>query len=532
MIKLSGKELSFGIAIGNAYVIKKEAMPSSDKCVNKEEEKKKFLNAVNDLKSELKNIEEDSKSAVGIANAEIFEIHQLMLEDEDYIDEILNLIENNKSAISAVEEISELFSKRFLEMDSEYMRERSADVLDISHGIVNFLRGDKIEEDIPEGCIVFAEELSPSQVIKLGKKNTLALVTKKGSRLSHASILAGMLNLASIVVPELELSGVKNSVIAAVDTKSGSVFIEPDENTISSIKKEIEGYKKYKEELESFRKKKTITKDNKEIMLYANISGPDDVEAVISNDAEGIGLFRTEFLYMGRKNPPSEDEQFFVYKNVLEKMQGKNVILRTFDLGSDKKADYIHFEHEENPALGMRGIRLNLLKKEMLKTQLRAAYRASEYGNILIMYPMIISESELMEVKEISKEVRKELGIKEGKVKEGIMIETPAAAIISDKLAGMVDFFSIGTNDLTQYTLACDRENPHIEKTYDIMHPAVFSLIKNVCENAHKNNIWVGVCGELAGNPLAIKKLISYGIDEISVSPSKVLLARKSIYES
>lgn len=531
----NGKSVYGGIAIGKIAVIgAKEEVIVPVSVANTAYEKERFKKALLKSKEQLSELYSTAVETVGKESAEIFEIHKMMLEDTDYIENVEKIIDEEKiMAEYAVSKTGQEFSERFLKMDSEYMRERSADVTDISQRVISNLKG-KIPDGqkLREKVIIVAEDLTPSETIGLDRKNILAFVTAGGSTLSHTAILAGIMNIPAIVASNIPVDNSLDGSIAAVDAYSGKIYINPDNALLTPLRKRLDEDKKRYLELSKLRGMETKTKDGKKISLLANISSSKDVSYALENDAEGIGLFRSEFLYVGRTKPPSEEEQFEAYKEVAQKMQSKTVIIRTFDLGADKRADYLTFEDEENPALGVRGIRLSLENEEIFKTQLRAIYRASVYGNISIMYPMIISEEEVKRAKLISKQVRNELKEKNilfGNVEEGVMIETPAAALISDKLARMVDFFSIGTNDLTQYTLAVDRQNSRLGNLYDVMHPSVLNLIKMTCENAHKNSIWVGVCGEMGGSLDACKTLLSLGIDELSVSPTKILPLRETI---
>lgn len=534
----NGECISGGVAIGKIVFIKKKK-PNAEHTVvlDSQSEKKRFFDALEAAKRELENLYECTKQTVNEESAEIFDIHKMMLEDDDYINSIIEEIENNHTnAEYAVCETGKKFAKIFSSMDDEYMKSRSVDVEDISQRVVSSLKGEKCACSIlSEPSIVVADELTPSETVQLDKRFISAIVSAKGSALSHAAILANIMNIPALIGADIPLEESLDGKTAAVDAYNGKIYLEPDKDVLSSLQGKIEEDKKRLEQFEKYRGKETVTADNKKIMLYCNISSPDDADYVLKNDAEGIGLFRSEFLYMGRATPPNEEEQFNAYKQVAEKMKDKCVIIRTFDLGADKQAEFMEFEAEENPALGMRGIRLSLSRENLFRTQLRAICRAAVYGNLYVMYPMISSLSEIHRVKAICKSVQEELinnGEKTGEIKQGIMIETPASAIISDELAKEVDFFSIGTNDLTQYTLAADRQNQSLGETYDMFHPAIFRLIEMVCENAHKNNIWVGLCGELGGKEDAIPKLIDLGIDELSVSPKKVLPTRRIISNS
>lgn len=534
----SGKSVSGGIAIGKIAVLSEritKAVPQP--ITDTAEETQRFRKSLNIAKSQLEKLYNEAIDKVGVSSAEIFDIHKMMLEDEDYIESIESTINSEMvNAEYAVFKTGEEFAAMFSKMDNEYMRGRSADVIDVSQRIISSLCGSEHDgQKLSEPSIIVAEDLSPSETLQLDRKNILAIVTRGGSALSHTAILAGVMNIPAIVGADIPIDSTMNGQIAAVDSYSGKIYLNPDNALLMPLMERINEDKKRSARFDHLRGMETVTLDKKKIMLYANITSPNDAEYAIKNDAEGIGLFRSEFLYIGRPDPPGEEEQFEAYKEVAVKMKGKSVIIRTFDLGADKRADFIHFENEENPAMGMRGIRLNLLKENLLKTQLRAIYRASVYGNISVMYPMIISVNEIRRVKKISSEVRSELArenIPIGIVKEGIMVETPAAAVISDKLAQEADFFSIGTNDLTQYTLAADRQNSHLGDTYDAFHPAVFRLIEMVCKNAHAHGIWVGICGELGSNAEAAAQLLQFGVDEFSVSPTKILPMREIISNS
>lgn len=531
----SGKSVFGGIAIGKIAVIgAKEEIAIPVSAGDTKREKERFKEALIKSKEQLLELYSTAVETVGKESAEIFEIHKMMLEDSDYIENVEKIIDKEKiMAEYAVSKTGQEFAEKFLKMDNEYMRERSADVTDISQRVISNLKG-KIPDGqkLREKVIIVADDLTPSETIQLDRKNILAFVTAGGSALSHTAILAGIMNIPAIVASNIPVDNSLDGSIAAVDAYSGKIYINPDDALLSPLKQRLKEDKKRYAELDKLRGRETKTLDGKKISLLANISSSKDIDYAIENDAEGIGLFRSEFLYVGRTKPPSEEEQFEAYKEVARKMQSKSVIIRTFDLGADKRADYLTFDDEENPALGVRGIRLSLENEEIFKTQLRAIYRASIFGNISIMYPMVISVEEVKKAKLLSKSVRDELKEKNipfGDVKEGIMIETPAAALISDALSEMVDFFSIGTNDLTQYTLAADRQNGRLNDIYDVMHPAVLKLIKLACENAHRKSIWVGVCGELGGNTEACKTLLKLGVDELSVSPTKILPLRETI---
>lgn len=531
----SGKSVSGGIAIGRITVISPKRDASSpvrtDDC---EKEKIRFLSAVDLAKKQIKELYETALKRVGAESAEIFEIHKMMLEDCDFINSVLKTIDTDHViAEYAVYKTGETFSGMFSEMDNEYMRERSADVIDISQRVISNLSGGGSAGGIlSEPTIIVAETLTPSETVQLDRSKILAFVTSKGSVSSHTAILAGVMNIPAIVSADIPVLPALEGHIAAVDAYSGKIYLDPDSALLAPLQLRLDQDKKRKENLDKYRGVPTKTSDGKKIMLLANIGSPEDISSVIKNDAEGVGLFRSEFLYLESNQPPDEITQLKAYSSVAKKLGDKPLIIRTFDLGADKKADYITMEEEENPALGVRGIRLCFEKEELFKTQLRAIYRASAFGNIMVMYPMITSLDEVHRIKKITKEVKKELSyekIEYNNIKEGIMIETPAAALISDVLAEEVDFFSIGTNDLTQYTLAADRQNPNLDDVYNVVHPSVFKLIELTCKNAHKKGIWVGICGEMGASEEATKRLIAAGIDEFSVSPQKILSLREAI---
>ena len=531
----SGKSVFGGIAIGKIAVIPPKSNTSSPtKTDNCEKEKIRFLSAVDLAKNQIKELYNAALKRVGPDSAEIFEIHKMMLEDSDFINSVLKTIDTEHvNAEYAVYKTGEEFAALFSQMDNEYMQGRSADVTDISQRVISNLRGGSdVTGNLNEPSIIVAETLTPSETVQLDRSNILAFVTSKGSVSSHTAILAGVMNIPAIVSADIPVDASLEGHIAAVDAYSGKIYLDPDSALLAPLRLRLDEDKKRKQNLDKYRNKQTITADNKKIMLFANIGSTKDISSVLENDAEGVGLFRSEFLYLENPLPPDENTQFEAYKTVAQKLSGKPLIIRTFDLGADKKADYITLDNEENPALGVRGIRLSLAKKELFKTQLRAIYRASAFGNILVMYPMITSVEEIRKIKKISEEVKKELSgekIEYNDVKEGIMIETPAAALISDQLAKEVDFFSIGTNDLTQYTLAADRQNPNLDEVYDVIHPSIFKLIEITCKNAHENGIWAGICGELGALESATQKLLAAGIDEFSVSPTKILSMRETI---
>ena len=536
MKRLSGQIAFRGIAIGEIREIKKEICTiRRERVTDTEAEKKRFYEAKEVARQQLQELYDKALQEVGEENAAIFEVHQMMLEDDDYIDSVVNMIEaQGINAEYAVSVTGDNFSQTFAMMDNEYMEARAADVKDVSERLLRVLskKGCK-EEVLKENTIIVADDLAPSETVQLDKSKVVAFVTRQGSANSHTAILARTMNIPALVqvsVPE----GVDGK-LGVGDGFAGNIVIEPDAKVLADAKKTMEKEKERRKLLEEYLGKPTVTKSGKEIKLYANIGGVDDVGAVLQNDAGGIGLFRSEFLYLGEDDYPSEEKQFQIYRQVAEMMGEKKVIIRTLDIGADKQIDYFKLDKEENPALGYRAIRICLTREEVFKTQLRALCRASAYGNIAVMIPMIVSLWEVKQSKKLLREVQEELaqaGVPFQKDMEfGIMIETPAAAIMAEKLAGEVDFFSIGTNDLTQYTLAIDRQNQHLEKFYDAHHPAVLKLIQMTVEGGHKAGIWVGICGELGADTELTAKFIEMGVDELSVSPAMVLPVRKKISE-
>lgn len=522
-----GKIAVFG---GDEYVPEKKEVEDTDK------ELARLNAAIDEAKSELERLYEEAAYKVGEENALIFDIHKMMLEDLDYTENIQNLInEDRLCAEYAVFETGKVFSKTFADMDDDYMKARSVDVLDISNRVIRKLTG-KAEATLEgdEAVIILAEDLTPGETINMDKSNVLAFVTRKGSSSSHTAILARSLGIPALVkvdfgsVALTELEGRE----AAVDAVDGKLYIEPDFKAKEAIDKLIKKLDLENVLLSELKGKENVTRDGRKIEIFANIGSENDVDRVIENDAGGIGLFRSEFLYLGGSEAPSEEEQFASYKAVVERLCGKKVIIRTLDIGADKKVSYLGLSEEDNPALGYRAIRICLNKKDLFKTQLRAILRASTFGNAGIMFPMITSVEEVKRIKIIVDEVKEELiaqGVTIGNPELGIMIETPAAALISDELAKEVDFFSVGTNDLTQYTLAIDRQNENLAEFYNPHHKAILMLIKMACDNAHKNGIWVGICGELAGDTALTRTFVDMGIDELSVSPTKVLSLRKAV---
>ena len=535
MEKYTGKSIFKGIAIGKILFYQKGEQPVKRvKIEDTAEQIKRYEDARAKAAEQLQGLYEKALKEVGEANAAVFEVHQMMLEDDDYIDSVVNIIETQQvNAEFAVATTGDNFAKMFAEMEDDYFKARAADVKDISERMVNILSGNESGGAIgDEPVIVVAEDLAPSETVQMDKEKLLAFVTRLGSANSHTAILARTMNIPALI--EVDIKEEWNGKMAVVDGYTGTFYIDPDEETLKKMQEKKEEDIKARELLQELKGKEDITVDGKHIKLYANIGGVKDVASVLANDAAGIGLFRSEFLYLEADNYPNEEAQFQAYKTVAENMAGKKVIVRTLDIGADKQVDYFNLDHEENPAMGYRAIRICLDRRDIFRTQLRALLRASAYGNIGIMYPMIISVDEVKEIKKIVESIKAELtekGIEYGEVEQGIMIETPAAVMISDLLAEEVDFFSIGTNDLTQYTLAIDRQNSKLDNIYDSHHPAVLRMIQKTIENGHKAGCWVGICGELGADMTLTETFLKMGIDELSVSPTFVLPIRKLIRE-
>lgn len=535
MEKVLGTIACKGIAIGKISLINHASDEIKVKKINDvDAEMKRLDEALEKSKAELQNLYEKAVKEVGEENAEIFSVHQMMLEDLDYYEAIEKLIREDKyNAEYSVTVTGKSFSETFANMDDDYMKERAADVKDISKRLVSVLMGKNQENiDLNEPVIIVADDLAPSETLQLDKNKILAFVTVHGSTNSHTAILARTMGIPALIGVNISLEDNLDGKTMVVDALEGVIYINPDEEILKKMQKKQCEENKNKDMLLALKGKENITLDGQKINIYANIGGVVDVDAVLQNDAGGIGLFRSEFLYLEKNDYPTEEEQFAVYKEVAQKMDGKKVIIRTCDIGADKQVDYFNMEHEENPALGYRAIRICLDRTDMFKTQLRAIFRASYYGNVAVMYPMIISVDEVKKIKALVEEVKKELdeeNIKYGNVEQGIMIETPAAAIISDLLAKEVDFFSIGTNDLTQYTLAIDRQNPRLEKINDTPHVALLRMIKMVVDNAHKEGIWAGICGELGADITLTEEFLKMGLDELSVSPTSVLAVRNKV---
>lgn len=535
----SGKSVFGGIAIGKISVYKKnEQQVKRVRTEDTKGELARYEAAKAAAVEQLQELYQKALKEVGEANAAIFEIHQMMLDDGDYNESVENIIETQKvNAEYAVAVTGDNFAQMFRAMDDDYMRERAADVKDISERVLSVLHGGQKRKVVTdEPVIIVADDLAPSETVQLEKDMVLSFVTVHGSVNSHTAILARTMAIPALIgTEELPLDNTVDGKLAVVDGLNGKIYVEPDAQTLEEMQKRQQAEQEKKELLQLLKGKENVTLDGKKIMLYANIGNIKDLATVIQNDAGGIGLFRSEFIYLEKDNYPMEEEQFSIYKTAVETMAGKRVIIRTLDIGADKQCEYFGMDKEENPALGYRAIRICLTRPEIFKTQLRALFRASAYGNLAIMYPMITSLWEVKRIKEIVEEVKAELTAEQlefGNPQQGIMIETPAAVMMSGELAKEVDFFSIGTNDLPQYTLAIDRQNPKLDKFYDAHHPAVLSMIRMTVENAHKAGIWAGICGELGADTSLTKEFLEMGVDELSVSPGSILPIRKIILET
>ncbi len=537
MYKYRGKGVYGAIAIGKISVFKKrDASVKRVHAEDTENEKRRFEEAKAASVKQLGEIYEKALKEVGESGAAIFEIHQMMLDDEDFNDSINNIIETqNVNAEYAVAATADNFAEMFSDMDDAYMKARAADVRDISNRIIGNLTGEiAVGSASDEKVIICASDLAPSETVSLDKEKVLAFVTAHGSSNSHTAILARNMNIPAVIgAGEEFLSNIRDGSEMIVDGFTGEIFVDPDDGVREKMLKKQSEDENKKRLLQELKGKENVTLDGRKISIFANIGSVDNIGAVLLNDAGGIGLFRSEFLYLESSDYPTEEHQFTAYKRVLESMAGKKVIIRTLDIGADKQVDYFGLKKEENPALGYRAIRICLTRPEIFRTQLRALYRASVYGSLGIMFPMITSVSEVEKILKICDEVKAELKAQSVEYSEsvelGVMIETPAAALISDKLAQMVDFFSVGTNDLTQYTLACDRQNPDIEQFIDTHHEAILTLIKMSAENAHRHGAWIGICGELAADTELTETFLRMGIDELSVSPTFVLKVRDAV---
>lgn len=536
MKKFSGKGVYSAVAIGKISVFKRqEAAVKRTHVTDTDSEIKRLEKAKEQTTAQLEGIYQKALKEVGETNAQIFEIHMMMVEDDDYNESIVNIIEGQKvNAEYAVAVTSDNFAEMFANMDDPYMQARSADIKDISNRIISNLAGGGNLHSADEKVIICADDLAPSETVALDKDKVLAFVTAYGSSNSHTAILARTMNIPAVIgVGQEFLDSIKDGDEAVVDGFTGEIYVSPDSDTKEKMLAKQKADAEQKELLLSLKGKENVTLDGTKINIYANIGGVGNIGAVLLNDAGGIGLFRSEFLYLENSDYPTEEQQFHAYKKVLESMAGKKVIIRTLDIGADKQVDYFNLKKEDNPAMGLRAIRICLTRPEIFRTQLRALYRASVYGSLGIMFPMITSVSEVEKILGICEDVKQELKSQDIEYSEnvelGIMIETPAAAVISDRLAPLVDFFSVGTNDLTQYTLACDRQNPELEQFCDTHHEAILRLIEMSAENAHRHGAWIGICGELAADTSLTETFLRMGIDELSVSPSFVLKVRDAV---
>lgn len=532
-MEMQGKSVFGGVAMGRLSIYKKsDNVVKRVKISDVEAEMQRFEDATVKAKEQLAALYDKAMKEVGETSAAIFEVHQMMLDDLDFRESVINMIKTqNVNAEYAVAVSGDNFSTMFAAMDDDYMKARVADVKDISNRVISVLQGaEDAKLDSNEPVILVAEDLAPSETVQLDKSLLLSFVTRYGSTNSHTAILARTMNIPALIGVDYD-DGIDGH-FGIVDGFEGVLYIDPDEAIIEKYRKKQEEEAEKARLLQELKGMPDITKDGKKINLYANIGGVGDVPSVLQNDASGIGLFRSEFLYLGSETFPTEEEQFNAYRSVVQTMAGKKVIIRTLDIGADKQVDYFNLEHEDNPAMGYRAIRICLEQPDIFKTQLRAIYRASSYGSIAIMFPMIISVSEVKRIKDIVAQVKEELssqGIEYGDVELGIMIETPAAVWMTEELAKEVDFFSIGTNDLTQYTLAIDRQNPRLDSFYDAHHPAVLRAIQMTVENGHKGGAWVGICGELGADTTLTETFLRMGVDELSVSPSRILAVRSAI---
>lgn len=536
MYTIQGKGVSGGVANGPlCFYQRGDHDIAKHEIADTEAEKQRFESARQTAMEQLKALYEKALAEVGEEGAELFEAHQMMLDDLDYVEGIQDLIDGEQvNAEYAVSQVAEQFAQMFASMDDSYMQARAADVKDISNRVIGILGGvvaGGIDSDVP--VILAADDLAPSETVQLDKSKILGFVTQGGSGNSHTAILARTMGIPAVIGTGDALREDYEGKTAWIDGETGELFVEADEITHERLSKKHAKQRAMKELMDQLKGKENVTIDGRKVMVYCNIGSPDDVDQVLSNDGGGIGLFRSEFLYLQNNDYPTEEQQFQAYKTVAERMGGKRVIIRTLDIGADKQADYFQLAHEENPAMGLRAIRICLTRPEVFKTQLRALYRASAYGKIAIMFPMITSEWEVLEIKRICEGVKAELRKEEQPFDEnielGIMVETPAAVMMSDRLAKLVDFFSVGTNDLTQYTLATDRQGGNLDRFFDAHHPAVLRMIKMAADNAHKAGIWIGICGELGADTSMTETFMALGVDELSVSPSAVLPLRSTI---
>lgn len=535
MIIGNGRPVFSGVAIGRAYVYKKGQATLPSSCGDPAVEKENFEKAKQTALEQLQVLFNETAERLGEEQAMILDVQMMMLEDLDYLESIEAMIQNGAGAAEAVKETGDTFAAAFAAMDDAYMQARAVDVRDISNRIVTILCGGKVGFSMDEPGILIAEDLTPSETVQMPKDKILAFVTRQGSSNSHTAILARIMGIPSLVKTQINLDDDIDGHMMIVDGFDGRYYIDPVEEVIKLMEEKQHTADEQQRQLEEYRGKESVTKGGMKVKLFANIGNPSDVEHVLKGDAEGVGLLRSEFLYLGREDYPTEDELYNAYRKVVEGLNGKRVVIRTLDIGADKQADYFNLDKEENPALGLRGIRICIRRPEVFRTQMRAIYRASVLGPVSVMFPMIASVWEVKKVWEMCKEIREEMaaeGIAIGEVEHGIMIETPAAAVLSDQLAKEVDFFSVGTNDLTQYTLAVDRQNPSLDGFYDPHHPALLRLLRMIAESAHNAGIWCGICGELAADLSMTETFLDMGYDELSVSPSRVLALRKKVCES
>lgn len=536
MIQGKGNPVFGGIAIGKIFVYKKVDTQLKQKAADKDKELIRFHEAQNVARAQLQELFDKTKKELGEEQSAIIDIQMMLLEDLDFVESIESMIAQGCDAAFAVNETGEAQAAMFASLEDDYMKARATDIRDISTRLVKILLNADTSFKMTEPGILIAEDLTPSETVQLEKDKILAFVTRCGSQNSHTAILARVMNIPSLVQTDITINPSLDGKMMIVDGFTGTYFIDPDADTMAKMLEKQKQAKSYKEGLEKYRGVETKTKKGQHVNLFANIGNVEDLKYVLEGDAEGIGLLRSEFLYLGRDNFPTEEELFEKYKTVVTTMNGKRVVIRTLDIGADKQVDYFGLEHEENPALGYRGIRICLKQRDIFRTQMRAILRASAFGPVSVMFPMIISIEEVREIKAFTEEMKAELdkeGYKYGSDLElGIMIETPAAAIMTDQLAKEVDFFSVGTNDLTQYTLAIDRQNAKLDCFYDAHHPAILRLLEMIATNGHKEGIWVGICGELAADPTLTDTFLKMGFDELSVSPSRILELRKNIIES
>lgn len=535
MKKGSGLPVFAGIAIGPAVVYRKTMLSGSFACGTPEEEQEKFDGACKKARQELSSLYESVRQSLGEEQAAIIEVQLLMLDDADYLESVAAQIAAGAAAADAAQTCGEMHAGFFAALDDDYMKARAADIRDASQRVADILRGSKAFTPPKGSFVLIAEDLAPSETVQLPRERILGFITQKGSESSHTAILARMLNIPSLVQADVDLDESSSGVLCAIDGFTGEWYLDPDEQVLASLKAKQAQAAQQTAALERYRGCESMTKSGKKMKLFANIGSVEDAENALKGDAEGIGLMRSEFLYLGRETLPSEQELFEAYRKIAQIMCGKAVIIRTLDIGADKQADYLHLPQEENPALGLRGVRLCLARQAMFKTQLRAIYRASAFGNVHMMFPMIASLWELQEAKTLCAKVRQELlaeGIAIRDVPIGVMIETPAAAVMASALAKEADFFSVGTNDLTQYTLAVDRQNADLSRYYDSYHPAVMAFLEHIAACAQDAGIWVGICGELGADPKLTEAFIKMGYAELSMSAGRILATRKLICES